>query len=578
MSKWNLKDIFKTKDDFYKAIDSCNLEVEALCKYQGKLIDNVNEFFTLYEKALTNLESIIVYGYMNYHLDMSNNEATEDFMSVQVLESNAKGSLAWLLPEVITYDKADLLSKFTDENMKKYSHTIEQMFSNKDHTLSEVEERIIVGLEKAREDMVNTYQALTITDRKSITVKISTGDIEVTSGNYTKLLSDLEKQDDRRIVFEGYYQYYADHANSIASLYNSIISINSRIAKLRGYKSSLEARLNSQNIPIDVYKSLIKNVKNSCKELQKFYKYREKELGIDEIHTYDRMRKIFSTDKEYTYEEGLNLCFEAAKSASDEYQDLVKHVLQDGWVDAYPDDNKYGGAYSGGTYNSHPYILHNYNGTLNSVYTLMHEAGHSVHTYLAATNQDPLNASYSIYVAEIASTFAECILTDYLLNNETDETVKKTLVEENILGISSTFYRQTLFAEFEYKTHELVDNGKALTSEVLCGIMNELYLEYYGINLDSEKLKEFVWIYIGHFYFSPFYVYQYSTCITASFQIYDKYINSKEEGLDILYSIMKKGGSEFANDILLNSGIDLTKDETYQGITNYLKAQMDKIM
>lgn len=577
MSKWNLKAIFESQTEYYETIDACLRSVEKLCSYQGKLNENVNEFFPIYDDLYASLEDIECYGAMKYHLDMSDNDKIQDFMKAQNVESIVKEKLAWIVPELITYDMEVIINSFSDINKQKYQHTIEKIFLNKDYTLSAGEEKIIVSLEKAREDIVNSYQALTTSDRLSVKVEISSGVIEVNNGNYSKLLSELEHQEDRKKVFEEFFKFYDEHANTIANMYSTIISINSRIAKFRGYGSSLEAELKSQNIPIAVYETLIKNVKNHCGELKKFLKFRERELGLEQIHTYDRMRKVYTTDKEYSYEEGVKLCLDAASTASSEYHDLVKHVLQDGWVDVYPGDNKYNGAYSWGSYNSHPYILLDHNNTLDSVYTIMHEAGHSVHSYLSDKNQNPLNASYSIYVAEIASTFAECILTDYLLENETDENVKKTLIEENIMGIIATLYRQTLFAEFEYRTHKLVDSGEVLTSDTLSAIMNELYLEYYDIDLDTEPLKKYVWMYIGHLYFAPFYVYQYATCITASFNIYDKYLESKHEGLEMLYSILKQGGSNYADNILLNAGIDLTKDQTYNGVINYLKSQMDKI-
>lgn len=575
MANWDLTDIFKTKKLYYEAIETCLENVDKLCSYQTIVVTNINEFLELYEIVMNDLSDIVCYGTMNYHLDMSANDTIKDYLKSQNIESEIKEKLSWFIPEIVCANKNEVLNGISDENREKYTHFIEKIFDNQEHVLSPAEEKIIVSLEKTREDIVNTYDALMVSDRKGVDIKIGNKLVQVNSSNYNKLLSELEEQADREKVFTTYYQYFEDHSNTVANMYNTILSINSRIAKFHGYKSSLDAKLNSEKIPVEVYKSLIRNVKKNCIELQSFLKYREKELGLEQIHTYDRLRKVYSTDKQYTYESGLKLCFEAAKGANDDYFNLIKTVLQDGWVDVYPKNNKRGGAYSWRTNNSHPYILHNYDETLNSVYTLMHEAGHSVHSYLSDKYQSPINSNYSIYVAEVASTFAECLLTDYLLANEEDENLKKTLVEENILRIISTLYRQTLFAEFEYIVHELVDNGQVLTKDTLNQVMQELYFDYYGINLETEALKKYVWMYIGHLYFAPFYVYQYATCITASFQIYDKYCRSKEEGLAMLYGILKQGGSDYPNNILLDVGIDLTKDEAYSGVFNYLKKQVE---
>ncbi len=577
MKKWDLTSIFKAKDDFYLTIDKCKIKADELSMYEGKMLSNVNDVLVKYDEIVSMLYDVGMYSAMNYHVDMSNEDALKMYKKAQGVESEVKEKLSWIEPEIISHDKELVFDKLNENSKENYSQLLEKIFLNKNYTLTMLEERIIVSLEKVREDLVHTYNSLSVTDRKPVEVEISTGVIEVTPGNYTKLLTELKLQDDRRLVFEAYFGYFRDNSNTFASIYNTIISINSRIAKLRGASSSLQIKLDRENIPVEVYESLIRNVKGNSGVLKDYYKYREEKLGLNSIHTYDRLVKINSTDKEYSYEEALELCLAAASNASEEYRDLVEKVLQDGWVDVYPNENKYNGAYSTGSYSSHPYILLNYDKTLNYVYTLMHEAGHSVHTYLATQNQNSINSNYSIYVAEVASTFAECLLTDYLIENEKDENVKKTLLEENIFGISSTLYRQTLFAEFEYKTHKLVDDGEVLTSDVLCEIMRELYLEYYGLDLNKEKLKEFIWIYIGHFYFAPFYVYQYSTCITASFQIYDKYMESKEEGLEMLFNLLKQGGNGFPNDILMNAGIDLTKDSTYSSVISYLKSQIERV-
>ncbi len=207
----------------------------------------------------------------------------------------------------------------------------------------------------------------------------------------------------------------------------------------------------------------------------------------------------------------------------------------------------------------------------------MHEAGHSIHSHLAAKHQTFFNSQYPIFLAEVASTFAECVLTDYLLENENDEDVKKTLVEENILGIIGTFYRQTLFADFEMQAHDIVDSGKSLTSDMLCDIMQNLYLEYYDIDLNTESAKKLVWAYIPHLINTPFYVYQYSTCIAASFAIFSEYSKSKEKGIEILFNILKKGGSDFPNDILLENNIDLSKKKTYEAVVEILSKQFNEI-
>lgn len=573
MNTWNLTDYFKNEEEFYNLRTKCLENAKDFSKYKGKVLENINEVLLHFEQIDYDLSTVYTYASQKYHLDMKDSKNLEDYSQTMNVEAQINGLVSWLNPEIIKYDKEELLSKLSDENQKKFKHTLDKIYHNKKFLLSAEEENILVNLDKAREGIIDSYLALTISDNNPASVIIDNKEVLVTSSNYAKLLSEVKNQDDRRKIFEAYYDFYSKHSTTLAAMYNNVVSINSTIAKIRGFNSSLEAKLHQNDIPTDVYKALIDNVKKHTPFLKKFMKFRKEELGLESIHTYDRMYKVYSTDKQYPYEDGYNLVLEAAKSAGDEYHDLIKHVLQDGWIDVYPNDNKISGAYSWGTYSTHPYILHNYNGTLNSVYTLMHEAGHSLHTHLSKNNQTFFNSQYPIYLAEIASTFAECVLTDHLLENEKDESTKKSLIEENIIGVVATYYRQTLFADFEYQTHLIVDEGKSLTSEVLCNIMQELYLEYYDIDLNTEESKKMVWAYIPHLIKTPFYVYQYSTCITASFAIYNEYIKSKENGLNILFNILKAGGSDYPNKILLENNIDLSSDASYEAVLNYLEKQ-----
>ncbi len=284
------------------------------------------------------------------------------------------------------------------------------------------------------------------------------------------------------------------------------------------------------------------------------------------------------SNKVYSPQEAYELIDQATADVSKEYQAYTRFVLGEGRVDLLPRDNKMTGAYSSGDYLSGPVILHNFNGTLNSVYTIIHEAGHSIHSKMAIENQTFFNANYSIYLAEIASTFAERTLDDYLLNHVEDNETLKTLLEESVISTISTFYRQTLFADFEYQVHELVDKGEALNATTLSNIMKDLYKIYYDMDLDLEKSKRLVWAYIPHLTQYPFYVYQYSTCLAASLNIYETYSQDKQKGLDKLYKILKAGGSDYPDKILLESGIDLSKEETYLSVSNILEKTIDKLI
>ncbi len=577
MSKWNLNDIFKTEEEF---INTRNLALEMseqMLKYKGDLLKNINEVLNTEEEIILKIMDALIHATKKFHLNMKESSNIQSISETENVFSQIRSNTAWIAPEMITYNKEDIFATLTDSNKDKFSHYINKMFANKDYILSDKEEELLVKLDKVKSDFADTYNALTIADRKPVKVQLSDREVEVSSGNYTSLLTELENQDDRRKVFEAHFQFYVDNSTTLSNLYNNVINLNVDIFKTRGYQSAIEAKLSSDKIPLDVYHALLRNAKKQVHILKEYLDYKKDSLGLRDIYTYDRMLKVNYTDKKYSYEEGKDLVLTAAASASKEYRDLVEYVLQDGWIDVFPDENKITGAYSWGSYNTHPIILHNYDDSLNAVYTLIHEAGHSIHTHLASKNQTFYNASYPIFLAEIPSTFAECILSDYLLKNESDEQVKKVLLEQAVINIIGTYFRQTLFADFEYQTHKLVEEGKTLTSDVLCDIMNSLYKEYYDMELSKEELKKFVWAYIPHLIKTPFYVYQYSTCLTASLALYNKYVNNKEEGLNALFDILKKGGSDYPNKILTEAGIDLSKDETYDAVGIYLKDLIDNL-
>ncbi len=571
-NSWNLEDIFKTEQDFIQCMKNVEKYVLDFNNCKDSILENINVLLDLYENIQLDVSSLYTYSTMKYHLNLKDSKNISSYTETANFVSNITKQMAWFESSLIKLNKDELVLKIND--IDKYGHFINRIYDSKEYILTQEEEKIIVSLNKTKSNLIDAYNALTISDRKSNCVEIDSEDIVVNSGNYAKYLMELDSQANRRKVFESFFGFYKDHSTTLAKLYESVVEIDVNIAKIRGFESALHAKLASNKIPTQVYYTLLKNVKKQVPFLKEYLEYRKTELGLETYHTYDRLTKINQVNEKYSYEKGYELVLNAAKSVNDEYFELVKTILSDGWIDVYPSENKITGAYSWGTYNAHPYILHNYNDTLNSVYTLMHEAGHSVHSLLSSKSQSGINASYPIYLAEIASTFAECILSDYLLETITDSTLKKTLIEENINNLIATYFRQTLFAEFELRAFELVESGKSLTSDVLCDLMNELYLEYYNINLDTEDLKKFVWAYIPHLIKTPFYVYQYSTCLVASFAIYNLYKVDNAKGYNTLIKILKSGGSEYPDKLLNELGINLSDDSTFEGITSYLQEKI----
>ncbi len=351
--------------------------------------------------------------------------------------------------------------------------------------------------------------------------------------------------------------------------------------KSRNYSSSLEAALDVNNIPTSVYHNLKDAAYENTAPIKRYIELRKKHLGLEKYHTYDRFMKLAKDDTKYPFETARNLFFEAIAHMSDEFTSHQKEALRDGFVDAYPTEGKRTGAYSSGFYGFHPYILLNHDDTLDAVFTLAHEAGHSAHTIFSNENQPMPTSDYTIFVAEIASTFNEHILLDYLLKKATTKNQKIDLLEKAIDGIMATFFRQTLFATYEYEANQLVEKGVPITEQSLSKIMIDLYKHYYDLDITEENGKQFVWAYIPHLFYTPFYVYQYSTSYSASLKIYDNVKTNQPNAMENFIGLLKSGGSDFPVNQAAKAGADLTNKETFMAVIkrfNSLIDQLEKVL
>jgi len=331
-----------------------------------------------------------------------------------------------------------------------------------------------------------------------------------------------------------------------------------------------------------VYYNLVDVASSNTDALKKYIKLREKYLGLEEYHTYDRFIQLAKVDDEYTYEKAKQIYFESIKDFPDKFQEHAHETLKDGFVDVYPGDGKRTGAYSSSVVDTHPFILLNFNSTLDDVFTIAHESGHSIHSLFAMENQKGHMQDYTIFVAEIASTFNEHNLLDYFMKSmKSSKETKIVLLQKAIDSIVATFYRQTLFADYELRVSKMVEAGEPINYEVLSGIMIELYKNYYGLDITKEKVKEYVWAYIPHMFHTPFYVYQYATSFSASFKIYKDIKEGKEGAFDRYINLLKSGGSKYPVEQAKEAGVDFTTKDSFMAVVermNYLVDELEKLL
>ena len=455
---------------------------------------------------------------------------------------------------------------------------VEKLFNNEAHILSTDKELLLSYFNAPMSVFNDMYDKLAVSDNSSVMITLTDGtELEINESNFRGYLATCKDPEDRKRVFEAVYKFYDSHKNVFAAIYRGVIESNIASMKSRNYESILHSYLEHNKIPVDVFLTLVETCKTNTEPVKRYYELRKKYLKLDELHTYDRFLELSSYTKNYSYEEGKELFFEALEGMPEDFKSKAHYVLEEGRVDVEIQNGKWTGAYSTGTYEEGPFILLNYNNTLDDVFTLAHEAGHSIHTTYSNASQPFPTANYTIFVAEVASTFNEQLLLDHLLKTSNDKDLKIVVLQNAIDGLIGTFYRQTLFADYEYQAHDLGVKGLPITCDSLSNIMVDLYNQYYGIDLNNEPLKKYVWCYIPHLFHSPFYVYQYATSFASSLAIYEMVKNKEENAFENYLKLLQAGGSTYPVDIIKNAGVDLTNKDSFMAVVNRVKFLVDEL-
>lgn len=579
---WDLTYLYKTKEDWQKAFEDCKTYISKFAGYKGKLNnkDDAIAYLKLQLEFNEKLERVYLYAHLKSDLNKKDINNANDFALVQNLFMQLNQATAWENPEILSLNKEEILQWLdSEEELKQFKFGIEKLFHQNEHVLDAKSEQLISYYSPLFSQGSNLYSALSVSDSDAEEIKLSDKTkVKVTQGNWRSLIADSKNPKDRKKVFEAIFNYYEKHKNTYGEIYNGILQTDVANARARNYNSVLESFLDENNIPTQVFMNLVSVASKNNKALKKYLILRKQYLGLKEHYTYDRFITLAHSNKKYTYQEAKEIFFDSIKEFPEDFQNKAKEVLKDGFVDVYEQEGKRSGAYSSSVSNIHPYILLNYSDTLDDVFTVAHEAGHSIHSMYSAEAQPPLLQNYTIFVAEIASTFNEHVLLDYFMAKpSTTKEEKIGLLQKAIDEIYATFYRQTLFANYEYEAHKLVENDQPVNYQVLCNIMEKLYKQYYGQDIKKEKVKSFVWAYIPHMFYTPFYVYQYATSFAASFKLYKDVKDKKEGAFDNYINLLKAGGSKYPVDEAKDAGVDFTKEETYMAVVERLEYLVDEL-
>jgi len=582
MDKWDLTRIYKSENDFLADISKLEEITEIMGKYQGKLSEysKLKEYLKYSYEVEKLLSKAYMYASMKASLDSKTVENLKDLQIARTTFNKLINATAFESPECISLGK-EYFDKFFEDNkdMSEFKFGYEKLFRGQQHVLDNKSETILSYYNELTNQGSALYDSLSSSDWVDNEVVLSNGEkVVINQSNWRNLIAQLENKEDRKIVFEAIFSNYEKNKSTYADIYKTIYLSELANKNARNYASILESHLFNNNIPEQVFLTLVDVVSSSTAPVKKYYEIRRKHLKLDKHRSYDRFIQLGKADKKYTYEEAKEIFYKSISKFDQDFQLKAHEVTKDGYVDVYPNVGKQSGAYSTGGDNIHPFILLNFDGYIDDVFTLAHESGHSIHTLYSMETQPLMLQNYTIFVAEIASTFNEHNLLDYLFKSgNLSKQERIFLLQKSIDEIISTFYRQTLFGEFEYEASKLFEQGKPTNYQVFSNIMIDLYQKYYGIDIKEEKYKEYVWAYIPHLYHTPFYVYQYATSFTASMQIYENVKSGKKDAFRNYIEMLKSGGSNYPIEQVKKAGVDLTKKEPYQAVLNRLSKLVDQL-
>ena len=584
--KWDLTYLFENEEAFNKAFEELPPYIAKLASYKGTLSEEKNfvDFLLLSDEVETKLLRIFQYTHLKSDLNKKDVAAASALQKVYFFLNSLMQATSFESPEILSIGRKKVM-EFIDNNESISSHkfSMEKLFRMNKHVLSAAKEQLLSYFSASNAAANNLYDNLSTADNKDSKVKLSNGKtVTVTQGNWRSLITDVDNKYDRRKVFRAIFDKYEANKNTYANIYQLSYQMDLASVKARKYNSILESHLFRNNIPTSVYTNLVDVASNNNASLKKYIKLRAKHLNLTTHYTYDRFLQLAHSDKKYSYDEAKELFFTSILNTPKDFQEKAREVLRDGFVDVYESEGKRTGAYSSSQADLHPFILLNYSDTLDDVFTVAHEAGHSIHTLYAQEAQPSNLQGYTIFVAEIASTFNEHMLLDYLMSSTTlSKDEKIMLLQKQIDEIMSTFYRQTLFAHYELEVSKLIENNTPINHEVLSNIMIKLYKQYYGLDITKEKVKQYVWAYIPHLFHTPFYVYQYATSFAASFALYENVKQGKEGAFEKYTNLLKSGGSKYPIVQTKEAGIDLTNKETFMAVVHRmdeLVAQLEKVL
>ena len=563
--QWKMEDLYASDEVWEQDFQKLKEQMQEFSRYEGTMGDSAEQLYqVLTEQDRLNMlmENVYVYANQKNHEDMGNGTYQKMAGRAQSLMSALSDAVSFVESELLEIPQ-ETIQKFLEEKQELglYKRYINEKFREKEHILSKEMEAVLAKAYELGKAPQNIFQMFNNADIDFGTVHDEDGrEVQLSHGRYIQFLESKDVNV-RREAFETLYEAYEKHRNTLAAAFDANVKQELFFADMRHYGSSREAALSYSHIPLEVYDRLIEAVHENLPKMYQYVDLRKKIMGVDELHMYDvYVPLVKQAEKKYSFEEAKEIVKKGLAPLGEEYAQILEEGFSNGWIDVYENQGKRSGAYSWGAYGTHPYVLLNYNGSLNHVFTLAHEMGHAIHSYYSDKTQPYPYAGYRIFVAEVASTCNEALLIHYLLEHAQDDQEKAYLVNYFLDQFKGTLYRQTMFAEFEKIVHEQVQNGESLTADGLCETYYKLNQQYFGDGIVHDPQIAMEWSRIPHFY-TPFYVYQYATGFSAAIAISSK-ILAGEPGIIEKYKKFLSGGSSMdCIDLLKLCGVDMTSPQ-----------------
>lgn len=581
---WDLSEIYPTLEDWAEARNEVLASLESIQKRRGTLGNSANDLYetlALVSDARRNAARVSTYANLNADEDLRVTETQERRQLAQVMSAQLREATAWMQPEILRVGEETVKSFIAeDPRLARFAFPLENALRNAPHTLGDEAEQALAYFSQVFSSPNTIYGMVSNSDIPWPTIELSNGEEGVVDSQGYSRFRSSENREDRKLVFDTFWGTWLEYRNSVGAILNSHLQTQVALSKARKYESVLERELFQDNLPPEVYRTLVSEVNAGLPTLHRYFRLRARMLGLEEMRYYDIYPPLVSMDKEFDIETSKAITLEAMSVLGEDWVEMQREAMDQRWMHVYPQRGKRSGAYmSSGAYDVHPYLLLNHNDDYEGLSTLAHEWGHAMHTLYSKQSQPFDTAFYVTFIAEIPSTSLELILQDYMTKNAETDQERLYYLGSALENLRGTFFRQTMFAEFELALYEAVERGEALSGERISEIYGEILKRYHGhdegvVVIDDLYTNE--WMFIPHFYYNM-YVFQYSTSQTAGTALYSQIVNEGEAGVENYKNLLRAGGSDYPYTLLTRAGVDLAQPGPYRAVIVKMNAIMDEM-